>query len=293
MDISVVIRTYNEGRHLPELLEGIRRQELSGLAVETVLVDSGSTDGTLEIAESNGCRVVHIAKDDFAFGRSLNLGCETAEGKYLVFISGHCIPAEDNWLTELIAPLSAGFAEYSYGRQIGNGGSKFSECQLFRKYFPEHSRIPQGGFFCNNANAAIVRDVWREYRFDETLTGLEDMELGKRLVAHGKRLAYVASAAVYHLHDETWGKVRNRYEREAVALQQIMPEVHVGFTDFLRYFFSAILFDSAAALQDRVLHRHLSEIIMFRLMQYWGAYRGNHMHRKLSKDLKERYFFPK
>lgn len=293
MDISIIIRTYNEAKHLPELLAGILRQEHSGLAVETVLVDSGSTDETLSIAESNGCRVVHISKDEFTFGRSLNLGCEVAVGKYLVFVSGHCIPAAGNWLNELIKPLIEGAAEYSYGRQIGGGGSKFSECQLFRKYFPEQSQIPQDGFFCNNANAAILREVWQQYRFDEALTGLEDMELGKRLVADGKRLAYVSSAPVYHLHEESWKKVRNRYEREAVALQQIMPEVHVGFSDFLRYFVSALLFDSAAALQGRVLHRHLGEIIVFRFMQYWGAYRGNHMHRKLSKRLKERYFFPK
>jgi glycosyltransferase involved in cell wall biosynthesis len=293
MDVSIIIRTYNEERHLPDVLQSIANQQLGGLRIEKILVDSGSTDNTVAIAEARGCRVVRISKKEFTFGRSLNRGCRAALGGWLIFVSGHCVPAHNRWLTELIDPLLQKKADYSYGRQIGKDTSKFSERQLFLKYFPDQSAIPQEGFFCNNANAALSRSLWEHFRFDETLTGLEDMELGKRLIADGKQLAYVAAAPVYHLHEETWSAVRNRYEREAVALQRIMPEVQVGFIDFLRYYFSAILLDAAAALQDGTLHKHFGEILLFRMMQYWGGYRGNHMHRKLSKRLKERYFFPK
>ena len=290
---SIIIRTYNEERHLGEVLRTISAQRTNGIDVETLVVDSGSTDNTVDIAKRYGCKILSIAKDEFSFGRSLNIGCAGAAGDILVFASGHCIPATSQWLEELIKPLAHNSVHYVYGRQIGNGDSKFSECQLFKKYFPELSAIPQEGFFCNNANAALPKDKWKSFRFDEDLTGLEDMDLAKRMVAAGLRVGYVATAPVYHLHNETWHKVKARYEREAIALQKIMPEVHLTFGDFTRYFTSAVLLDMATALQEKKLHKVFWETLLFRLMQYWGAYKGNHMHRQLSKKLKERYYYPK
>ena len=293
MKVSVVIRTYNEERHLPKVLEQIALQRADSVSKEVIVVDSGSEDRTRDIAERFGCRIVRIAKDDFTFGRSLNIGCAAATGQYLIFLSGHCVPATDTWLANLTQPLRDKICVYTYGRQMGNEESKFSERQLLKKYFPEVSSMPQEGFFCNNANAALQRDLWDAYRFNEELTGLEDMELGKRLVEKGLKLGYVAEAPVFHLHDETWRKMHRRYEREAIALQRIMPEVHVSLFDFLRYSTNAILLDAAAALQERVLLQRFPEIVVFRLLQFLGVYQGNHETRKMSRALKERYFYPK
>jgi len=71
MNCSLVIRAYNEARHLPRLLEGVRQQTVKD--VEVILVDSGSTDDTVSIAESYGAKIVHIPPQDFTFGRSLNV----------------------------------------------------------------------------------------------------------------------------------------------------------------------------------------------------------------------------
>ncbi len=294
MDISIVIRTLNEAKWLPELLDAIARQDLGGLTCETILVDSGSTDGTLEIARRNGCRIVTIEKSHFTFGRSLNVGCQAARGRILAFVSGHCVPVGTDWLSNLCSPLDEGICVYSYGRQIAREGySKFSEKQLFMKYFPAFSALPQQGFFCNNANSAILASSWRRFRFDEEVTGLEDMVLGKLLVEQGDKIGYVADAVVEHIHEESWRQVRRRYEREAIALQGIMPEVHVSWADFLRYTIAGILLDASAALQERRLARTLGEIVLFRTMQFWGTYRGNNDHRKLSRQAKEKYFYPK
>lgn len=290
---SVVIRTYNESRHLPRLLETVRRQRLSeDHSVEIVVVDSGSTDGTLEIARAFDCRITEIEKEDFSFGRSLNVGCAFATGEALVFVSGHCIPATDDWLEELVTPLYEKRVHYSYGRQLGAETTKFSESQIFRKYFPEHSLVPQDGFFCNNANAAIAREVWDEHRFDETLTGLEDLELARRLVARGGRIGYVATAPVHHIHDESWAQVRHRYEREALAMQRIAPNLHVTLVDTARFFVSAVLHDVSTALEGERLLGNMREILAFRGMQYIGTYRGNREHRRLSQQMKLRYYYP-
>lgn len=292
MRVSVVIRTFNEARYLGELLTAVERQETPAMDVEVVLVDSGSDDATLSIAAAHGCRILHISRAEFSFGRALNLGCEAATGEILVAISGHCVPVHRDWLDLLCRPLRDGIASYSYGRQIGSLNSQFSERRIFAKYYPEHSQIPQPHFFCNNANSAITRAAWAAHRFDEDLTGLEDMELAQRLVAAGNGIAYVAEAVVYHHHHETWYAVKRRFEREAIALQRIMPQIHLRKRDLVRYIFASVWLDFAAARSERALLRHAPRIIRYRFWQYWGSFVGNHNHRKLSHADKEAYFFP-
>ena len=293
MLVSIIIRTLNEERYLDELLIAIDSQNIDDFSCETVIVDSGSTDKTLEIAKSHNSRVTHISKQDFTFGRSLNVGCEYANGEYLVFISGHCIPTNKNWLKSLITPLIQKKCDYSYGRQIGRDTTKFSETQVFDKYFSNRSNIPQDGFFCNNANSAISRTAWNKFRFDESLTGLEDMFIAKQICQDKGLIGYVADSVVYHIHDETWAQVRMRYEREAMALQKIMPEVTVSLLDALHFVLTGILGDIRIALRQKILFKELSSIILFRVMQYYGAYKGNHICRKLSYAAKMKYFYPK
>jgi len=291
--VSVVIRTLNEERYLEELLFAIKSQVLIDATLEVVVIDSGSTDRTIDIANKYSCRITHIDKQDFTFGRSLNWGSKFARGDYLVYVSGHCIPASDSWLQALIDPLLKGLAGYSYGRQLGRDTTKFSERQLFDKYFPEFSEIPQQGFFCNNANSAIARDVWEEFKFDEDITGLEDMELAKRYVESGGSVAYVAEAPVFHIHDETWRQTRRRYEREAIALRVIMPEVRITFVDMCRYIAIAIANDVCVSVKNGVFCSAVVHIVLFRTAQYSGSYTGNKMLKFDSDQRKESYFYPK
>jgi len=290
-DISIVYRALNEEKWFASSLRAVQTQKLNGLTMEIVLVDSGSTDATLEIADDFGCRVTRIAKSDFSFGRSLNQGCNFASGKYLVFLSAHCIPEHDQWLQALIQPLLDGVASYTYGRQIGHEVSQFSEKQLFEKYFPENSLIPQEGFFINNANAAILRDVWEGSRFDEAVTGLEDMVLGKQLVESGHKLAYVAQAPVTHIHEESFRQTQWRYYREALTLRDILPDIHMGFMDFIRYFTASVYHDAKAAKGQNSLAL-MGQIIRFRYAQFWGSYKGHNTVKKLSRAQKERYYYP-
>lgn len=292
MLVSIVIRTLNEARYLGELLESIRHQDLSGIEVEVVVIDSGSTDGTLEIAETYGCVITHITRQQFTFGRSLNWGCEAAHGDILVLISGHCVPTDRLWLQSLCDPIIHGLVDYSYGKQIGGPESRFSECRIFGKYYPNEPQVPQEGFFCNNANSAISRAAWAQHRFDEEVTGLEDMELAQRLVRAGGKIGYVAGACVYHYHLESWRQVERRFEREAIALQKIMPQIHVGPLDALRYIVSSILGDWNSARKQGVWLEKAVEIVKYRFCQYAGSFKGNHEHRKLSHAEKEKYFYP-
>lgn len=291
-NVSIIIRTLDEELYLPKLLSSIECQQ-SAFSHETVLIDSGSTDNTLGIARQFGCRILHITRDEFSFGRSLNRACEAAQGTYLVFISGHCIPCDRHWLQNLVQPLAQGIVQYCYGRQLGGPQTYWSESQIFSKYFPDQSSLPQQGFYCNNANSAILADIWNRYRFDEDLTGLEDMHLAKRLIADQGKVGYTAVASVFHLHHESWSQVQRRFEREALALQQICPEVILRRRDVLRYLIRGVVRDLETCSPKAMTPKTLWQIFRYRSHQYIGSYRGNHLHKMMSGELRDSYFYPK
>ncbi|WP_370240693.1 glycosyltransferase family 2 protein [Pararhodobacter marinus] len=292
MRASIVIRTLNEAEHLSDLLAMIAAQKTDGIDIETVLIDSGSTDGTVEIALRHGARVTTISKAEFSFGRSLNRGCAFSTGDILVLISGHCVPVDAHWLQNLCQPVIDGRASYTYGRQIGDDDSNYSERRIFAKYFPETSAVPQEGFFCNNANSALLRSVWEEHPFDEELTGLEDMELAKRIWNRGHKIGYVAEAPVFHHHREGWAQVRRRFEREALALRSIMPEVQLTPLDVARCVAASTVSDWRSAMRNGISSTSKMDMLRYRWNQYTGSFKGNHEHRRLSQRAKARFFYP-
>ncbi|MEQ1671346.1 MAG: glycosyltransferase, partial [Hyphomicrobium sp.] len=232
MKISIIIRSYNEAHHIGKLMLGIAAQTV--LPHEVIVVDSGSTDDTVAIAERHGAKIISIDKREFTFGRALNVGCAAAEGDILVFASAHVYPSRRSWLSELVKPFADKRVVLSYGRQRGNGTNKYSEHQIFKTWFPDQEVCPQRSYFCNNANCAVLRPAWLEQPYDETLTGLEDLDWAKKAQAKGGWIAYAPRAKIVHVHDETWPGIRNRYRREAMALRRIDESAHFTAFDFVR-----------------------------------------------------------
>ncbi|MGH6945225.1 MAG: glycosyltransferase family 2 protein [Geminicoccaceae bacterium] len=287
---SIVVRCYNEERQIGRLLHGITAQTLED--IEIIVVDSGSTDRTIEIARQFPVRLLHIEPERFSFGRSLNLGCEAARSELVIAVSAHCHPLYTDWLATLLAPLEDPRVALSYGRQHGASTTRFSEHRVFASWFPSESDTNQPHPFCNNANAAIRRSIWRRFRYDETLTGLEDVAFAKALMAEGHRVAYAADAAIVHVHDETWRQVFNRYQREAIALRRIFPEERLGAWDFIRLFAGNVAADARAARRQGCLARNVRDIVIFRLMQFAGTYRGMSRTGGVTSQLRHRFYYP-
>ncbi|NJC95292.1 MAG: glycosyltransferase family 2 protein [Anaerolineae bacterium] len=286
---SVVIRAYNESRHLPRLLEGISQQTIKD--VEVILVDSGSTDATVRIAEKFGVKIVHIPSDEFTFGRSLNLGIRVATREFIVIASAHVYPVYPDWLESLLRPFEDERVALTYGKQRGPGSAKYSEQQIYHQWYPDESSMDQVTAFCNNANAAIRKSLWEKNPYDETLTGLEDLAWGKWAKEQGYGIAYIAEAEVIHIHNETPRGVYNRYRREAMALRKIYPEAHFNFYDFIRLTLTNILSDLWHAARDRVLWKNLVSILWFRFMQFHGTRMGHRETSLVTPQLRETFYY--
>lgn len=287
---SIIIRCYNEREHIGKLLHGVFSQRTDDF--EVILVDSGSTDGTLEVARQYPVDIVYIDPEDFSFGRALNYGCEAADGEFCVFASAHVYPKRKDWLEKLLEKFDDPDVALVYGKQRGNETTKFSERQVFRRWFPNHDIDNQSSPFCNNANCAIRRELWEEYPYDETLTGLEDLDWAKRVQEDGWEISYASDAEIIHVHDETSREVFNRYRREAIAHKQIMDDQEFDFTDFLWTFLSNTVTDYRAASREGKLLDNIVGIPQFRLMQFWGTYRGFTADEDVSERLRRRFFYP-
>jgi len=288
---SIVIRALNEAEHLPALFSGLLRQTRQ--PEQVILVDSGSNDDTVAIAEAHGVDIIHIAPADFSFGRALNVGCEAATGDVLVFVSAHVYPTDEHWLANLIAPFHDAATALSYGRQTGDHRTKFSEMQLLRQWFPDVSDPDQATPFCNNANCAVRRNLWTQNPYDETLTGLEDLAWAERALADGGRIAYRADATVAHIHDEDFSRIRNRYRREAIAHRQIFPDQRLGTLEAIALCAANVGRDCLAAISRRKLRGNLADILRFRTAQHFGTWEGFRTYGEVSAELKRRFYYPK
>jgi hypothetical protein len=112
------------------------------------------------------------------------------------------------------------------------------------------------------------------------------------VLASGHRIAYVAEAAIVHIHDETPARVRHRYEREAIALRRIVPDSHMYLQEFLWLAWRQVWGDLVAMIRERRTLLLAPEIVMFRTMQYWGTFRGMNFRSPVTQQLLQQFYYP-
>ena len=283
---SIVIRTLNEAASLGRVLEGVLGQD-EVAAPEVIVIDSGSTDGTLEIAARFPARVHQLEPGTFGFGRALNLGARLATAPVCVHLSAHCVPVDRRWLTALLAPLADPTVVATWGRQVPILGlNPYEELELER-VFPE--RPPAGGArrFFSNANCAIRRDALRARPFDEAIASLEDalwlLDLGP-----GERAVYVPEAAVWHSHPLRPAYWYRRYRRDGLAYRYIAAQRRLDLVP-TRSLGSARRLGALALELARVARelarrgywRHLAGYPLFCVMREVGLRRGLRRGRRL------------
>ncbi len=288
---SIVIRCYNEEKHIGKLLEGVMHQTVRN--PEIIVVDSGSTDGTLDVVAGYPAHVIHVTPEEFSFGGALNRGCAATSADVVVIASAHVYPVYQDWLERLLTPFTDPRVALAYGKQRGDQRTKYSERQVFATWFGEQPNESQDHPFCNNANAAIRRSLWERLPYDESLTGLEDIAWARAAMGLGYRIVYEPAAEVVHVHEETAARLYNRYRREAIALKGIFPEERFGLWDLLRLFAGNVASDLYHATGEGVLVRRAGSVLMFRLIQFWGTYRGFARRGPVTNRLRQTFYYPR
>ena len=149
IEITIIILTKNAGANFPLLLEKIYAQKCASY-FEVLVIDSGSTDGTLELAARYPVRLMQIKPEEFHHGRTRNLGAELAQGDILVYITQDALPLDENWLQNLTADLKDSSVGMVCGRQIPWPHVKPCEKFFYHYYFPDFQVI------ANNDSRIII-----------------------------------------------------------------------------------------------------------------------------------------
>lgn len=217
--LSVLLLTKNGVRDVERLLPALYDQQGIG-SLEVIAVDSGSTDGTIELLQRHPLHLEQIPAEAFHHARTRNFAAGLARGEILIFLSQDAIPASSYWLSEMISNFDDEKVGAVYGRQIPKPGSFAERQETLDTVYGVHRIVKDPAhrnglgyrfYLFSSANAAIRHSVWQATRFPEELKVFEDLGIAKRILDRGWRIVYEPQAAVYHSHNHSTLGLFKRY----------------------------------------------------------------------------------
>ena len=214
--ISVIVPTLNGAGTLPALLTAVARAGRRH-ALEIVAIDSGSTDGTVELLRAAGARVLDLGGVPFGHASARNRAAAHARGSILVWLTQDVEPVGEEWLDALVAPLAEPGTVAAFGRQHPRGASP-EEAYLASVNYGDASRriapadaaaFGPGRLLFSSAFAAMRRDVWQRLPFPGIVMS-EDQAWALAALRTGHEIVYVPSAVAHHGHWFSLGRVFRR-----------------------------------------------------------------------------------
>jgi rhamnosyltransferase len=218
LSISVIIPTYNAEPWLPRLLETLAKQTAD---FELLIIDSSSSDHTIEIAREYTEKIVSIPQCEFDHGGTRTKAAQMTSGDIVVFLTQDALPVDDNAIERIVSVFEDADIGGAYGRQI-----PYEETSLFGKHL-RHFNYPETSHFRSLDDAkrygmktVFLSDSFAAYRREamerigwlkDGLINSEDSYAGAKLLLEGYRIAYVSEAAVYHSHSYTLVEEFKRY----------------------------------------------------------------------------------
>jgi glycosyltransferase involved in cell wall biosynthesis len=238
LNVTVAIPVLNGGKLFAGVLHALRAQSVEH---ELVVCDSGSTDGSLELAHEHAARVFEIAPKDFTHGGVRNRLMQAAAGTHVALLTQDSEPADERWLERLLGGFElAADVALVYGPYRPRPGARAPVCLELERWFaslspdgsPQLERLLEGerstaaielvgrrGFF-TDANAAIARAAWERTPFRE-VPYAEDRVLAIDMLRAGHAKAFVPSAEVIHSHSYTTAEQLRRCFDEWRGLREI------------------------------------------------------------------------
>jgi SAM-dependent methyltransferase/glycosyltransferase involved in cell wall biosynthesis/GT2 family glycosyltransferase len=240
--VTVAIPVLNGAEYLDEVLGAVRAQRVDR-EVELVIVDSGSTDGSLDIARAHEARIHEIPKSEFSHGGTRNLMMELARGDHVAFLTQDATPNGDGWLAALlegfdvaddvaavfgphdVRPGSSHVLEAEMERHFANwgGGREVDVQRLDRspRGLAAYRAEPWKFSFMSSVNCAVARWAWQQVPFRD-VPYAEDQLLGRELIEAGYAKVFHPDARVLHSHDFPPGRFFRRYFDEFRGLREVL-----------------------------------------------------------------------
>ncbi len=212
--VSIVIPTKNGGDDIGNCLSSIFAQETE-TDLEVILIDSGSTDKTLETIGQFPVQLIEIKPEEFGHGRTRNLGARLATGRYLVFLNQDAVPANRFWLSSLIRNMTDRSIAGVYSRWLPKPGCNPIEAQEVSSIFgpikeiKNLKNVTESDYRKNidrlirfsTVSCCMTKNTWEERPFNEKILIGEDQEWAKRVLEAGYTLVYEPQSIVYHSHN--------------------------------------------------------------------------------------------
>jgi len=220
-NVTIAMLTYNAEPFLLRILDAVKSQRTER-HVELLAVDSGSTDGTLDIVRSRSVRIISIPREEFDWGLTRDLAYQEVQTSIVVNLSQDAVPAHDRWLENLVQRLDDAHVAASCGSSVPDPGRGFDQFPWERNgyfYFTREMKkfATRYGRGLSFANSAVRRSVWEQLRFDRQPIG-EDFQFQTKLQAAGLSITFVDDAPVYHHHNYTIPQLSRRCRRDFAGL---------------------------------------------------------------------------
>jgi len=212
MKVALIIPTLNAKPYLDRLLPAIAEQTLKPDII--LVIDSGSSDGTVKSFLDVGAQVETIAPESFNHGGTRRLATELIDADIYVFITQDAIFADKTALQELCQIFSQNEAVgATYGRQLPHPNADILAAHARSFNYPTSSLLkamedaPLLGI-----KTCFMSDSFAAYRkislakaggFPEDVIGSEDAYLGAKILIKGEKIYYNAKARVFHSHNYT------------------------------------------------------------------------------------------
>jgi rhamnosyltransferase len=268
--VAVIMRSKDEMPHVQRALERLGRQR--GCPFVLFNVDSGSTDGTLEVIQkANPERLTRIRPEDYVAGRVLNLMVEKATSAIVVFLNADAIPLHDDWLALLVEPIARGTADATCSRQEPRAEATFLVRFDHARAFNPTWLTPDNDTFFSAVSCAFRRSLWEKQRFREEGIA-EDLEWSRRCRRDGARFVYVPDSRVEHSHNYSTAQIRRREFGHGMAYAHIFGQ-RPSLVRQVGRCLKEILRDALEAARTGHL-RSVAANLAFRVAYHSAHYRG-------------------